>query len=213
MFGGLKQDRLSTVTAPTKVKLRGAVRAVAPATSPMTEMKAAIFLLTVGARWTEIVQYGDVEEVVERYQEIDSMVVGRSLILQTEEGKVLVPRRDLELVFPERPGIKDVHLVSKPLPPGLMGAMSHPRMSGASACFGETSLSNGDQVLLEATVAPLSEAEQREQNVDAQWTARPDLGPVKLHDESMAQFRRGFPIGWVIGITLTVLGVLIWLMR
>jgi len=214
MFGGLfKQASLNSITAPARVKLRGTVHAISPATSPMTGMNAAIFLLTVGARWTEVVQYGDHEEVVERYEEVDSMVVGRSLILQTAEGKVLIPRRDLVLVFPERPGAGDVHPISRPLPPGLMGAMTHPRMSGAIACFGEVALSAGDQVLLDAMVAPMSEAERREQKVDAQWTARPDLGVVKLHDESMAQFRRGFPIGWVIGIVLSVIAVVIWLMR
>ncbi|MRG96327.1 hypothetical protein [Polyangium spumosum] len=180
-----RQKTLASLRGPEEMTITGRVASASKATSPVTGMRAALFRISVGEKYTdrERDHEGNEREVVV-FEEITSLLVGDSLLIETEEGLVTVPAEDLEVRIPGIDGASAMPIDGR-LPDDLKEAVAAHRFKRGLAAYQEIALTKDDAVRLTAVLAP-KEGRPAEGDGRARWIARPDLGPMILYDESIS---------------------------
>jgi hypothetical protein len=182
-LGLLKRNRLAFLSGPDIVSVKARVASPNKSESPMTGMRAALIEIVVGERRLEENPSSDSREKIEVFRPLGSMVIPKTLLLETQDGLIEVPTSEVKLEFP---GVQNLSVtnVDRPLPKELDHVME--MLSESAACYREHTLSEGDPVTLTGMVGPRSGKKISDREVA--WIARPDLGKVTVRDESMVSF-------------------------
>jgi hypothetical protein len=212
-LGLLRPTNLRFISGPTRVSIRGRLASPNETVSPMTGLRAALIELTAGARAMEYDATQDRE--IEVFRPLGTLVLGSpSVLVETAGGLVEIPTAGLRLAFANVQNLA-VTSIDRPLPTDLQAVMD--RIDRGVASYRELSISQGDAVRLEAVVGPRRTGPGGAGASDAAWEARPDLGPVVLHDESVAgasehfaRDRRWLIIGVGIAVVAACMGYAHW---
>lgn len=181
-LGILRRSGLAFASGPVSVSLKARVASPSTVVSPMTGMRSAFIELVVGER--RVVQSADDgQREIEEFERLGSMIVGGSLLLESEDGLIEVPTEGVRFAFP---GVANLSVtnVDRPLPKELQHVMN--RILKGTACYREHTLSEGDPVTLTGMVGPKVARKGGASAEDAAWIARPDLGPVTVRDDSLS---------------------------
>lgn len=143
-------ETLAGVNAPTRVRLRGEIASQNDRESPVTEMRAALFLYGLGQRYT-VSNHRDRRETVVT-QSLGHSLDRGDLLLKFDEGHVVCPA-DVPLVVSfEGDGFMSLPSFRGDLPPGIAHLMAqHER---GEVIYAEQTLRQGDAIELFAWVEP-----------------------------------------------------------
>jgi hypothetical protein len=186
MWSFFRRKTLASLSEPEEMTLAGRVASASTATSPVSGLRAVLFRISVGEKYTERQgEHDGADREVVVFDEIDSVLVGDTFLIETEEGLVEVPTENLTVRIP---GIDAASAlpVDRRLPAELKEVVAAHRFTRGLAAYQEIALTEGDAVRLTAVIAPKQGRPAATGGRPARWVARPDLGPVTLYDESIA---------------------------
>jgi len=180
LFG---KKTLVSLRGPEERTIVGRVASASTATSPVSGLRAALFQISVGEKYTLRRDQENNEREVVVFDEITSMLVGDSLLIETEEGLVEVPTLGLVVRIPGIDAASALPVDGR-LPHDLKAAVEAYPFKKGLAAYQEIALTEGDAVRLQAFIAP-KEGRPAAGGKAARWVARPDLGRMVLYDESI----------------------------
>ena len=180
LFG---ETSLATIDKPTRVKIEGHVSSGNDAVGLMTGMRGALVEVQFAGRYLRVSSRRN-EAAEEVFEVIATFVTEQPLRVKCLGGELLVPTRGLSVRFPgDDHGVP----IDRPVPPEFAKALASAETMGRMLFYRELSLSHGDKVRVEATIAPSTEvdADGYRGAVSKGWVVRPDLGPVVVEDRSL----------------------------